>query len=134
LDEQQVSWLLIEPGWPVVAADGGEIGYVQDVVGDNTEDIFDGLAISTSLFEDVKYVPSEKVGRIFERRVELLVASNDVTQLSDFLEPPPSLEIDSAKPEWSDRILREVAPVETRAEAVPFWKRLSVWLRSRTRR
>jgi hypothetical protein len=134
VDEQQVSWLLIEPGWAVVAADGSHVGYVQEVVGDDSVDIFDGLALSTSLFDDLKYVPAEKVGRIFDRRVELLVSSNDVQQLEEFLEPPPSLDIDADKPVWSDRVLEKVAPVHTGAEAVTFWKRLRVWFRSRSNR
>jgi hypothetical protein len=130
VDGQQVSWLVIEPGWAVVAADGSHVGYVEEVVGDDEEDVFNGLALSTSLFDDLKYVPSEKVGRIFEGRVELLVASSDVRQLEDFLEPPPSLDIDADKPSWSDRVLEEVAPVHTTAEAVPFWKRLRAWFAS----
>ena len=134
MDEQQVSWLVIEPGWAVVATDGSHVGYVQEVVGDDTADIFDGLALSTSLFDDLKYIPSEKVGRIFDRRVELLVSSNDVQQLGDFLEPPPSLDIGADKPVWSDRLLEEIAPVHTGAKAVPFWKRLLVWFRSRSNR
>ena len=43
-----VSWLLIEPGWKVRAADGSEVGEVDEVVGDSNVDIFDGLAIATS--------------------------------------------------------------------------------------
>lgn len=134
MDEPQVSWLVIEQGWAVVAADGSHVGYVQEVVGDDSEDIFDGLALSTSLFDDVKYVAAEKVGRIFEGRVELTVPSSGVDQLQEFLEPPPSLEIDSARPAWSDRVLEDVAPVHTRAEAIPFWKRLRAWVESRRRR
>jgi len=65
-----------------VAADGGEIGYVQEVVGDEGKDVFDGIAVSTSLFQELKYVPSEKVGRIFEGRVELNVGSNDAARSS----------------------------------------------------
>ena len=133
MGEQQVSWLVIEPGWAVVAADGSDVGYVEEVVGDDDKDIFDGLALSTSLFEGVKYVPSEKVGRIFQGRVELTVDSNDVRQLEGFLEPPPSLDIDADKPSWSDRVLEEVAPVQARGQAVPFWKRLRVWLLARRR-
>jgi hypothetical protein len=130
MNEQQVSWLVIEPGWAVVAADGSTVGYVQEVVGDDDADVFDGLALSTSLFDDLKYVPSEKVGRIFDRRVELLVASTDVRELEAFLEPPPSLDIDADKPSWSDRVLEDVAPVHTSAEPVPFWKRLRAWFAS----
>ena len=133
MDEQQVSWLVVQPGWSVVAADGNAIGYVQEVVGDEGKDIFDGIALSTSLFDQLKYVPSEKVGRIFEGRVELTVGSNDARQLEQFLESPPSLEIGAEKPVWSDRVLEHVHPVETHAEAVPFRKRLGAWLRSKRR-
>ena len=43
-----VSWLLIEAGWKVLAADGSEVGKVDEVTGDSNADIFDGLAIATS--------------------------------------------------------------------------------------
>ena len=29
-----VSWLLVEPGWKVVASEGSEVGKVDEVVGD----------------------------------------------------------------------------------------------------
>jgi hypothetical protein len=134
MSEQQVSWLVIEPGWAVVAGDGSHVGYVDEIVGDDDEDIFDGLAISTSLFDEPKYMPSEKVGRIFDGRVELRIGSSDVQALEEFLEPPPSLDIDADKPSWSDRVLEEVRPVHTDAEAVPFWKRLRAWFASIARR
>ena len=31
-----VSWLVIESGWDVVGSDGGEIGKVDEIVGDDT--------------------------------------------------------------------------------------------------
>src|SRR5438874_832947 len=43
-----VSWLMIETGWDVLAADGTKVGEVEEIAGDDTEDIFDGLAIATS--------------------------------------------------------------------------------------
>jgi hypothetical protein len=133
VDEQQVSWLVVEPGWAVVAADGSEVGYVQEVVGDEGKDIFDGVVLSTSLFHEPRYVPSEKVGPIFQGRLELAVGSNDVSQLEEFLEPPPSLDIMADKASWSDRLLEDVAPASGTAKAVPFWKRAWVWLLSKRR-
>jgi hypothetical protein len=130
MDEQQLSWLVIEPGWAVVATDGSEVGYVEQIVGDSGEDIFDGLSISTSIFDEPRYVPSEKVGRIFEGRVELTVASNDIEALAEFLEPPPSLDIDADKASWSDRVLEGVTDVDTTPDRVPFWKRIGPWLAS----
>jgi hypothetical protein len=134
VNERQVSWLLIEPGWAVVATDGSEIGYVDEVVGDDGADIFDGLAISSGLFENPRYLPSEKVGRIFEGKVELRVDSNDLQRLDDFLEPPPSLDIGADKPSWSDRVLEEVASVDSKPKSVSLGKRIVPWLRSILRR
>ena len=45
-----LSWLMIRVGWKVFAADGSEVGEVDEIAGDDTEDIFDGLAIATSSF------------------------------------------------------------------------------------
>jgi len=60
VDEQQLSWLVIEPGWSVVSSDGTEIGYVERVVGDSDEDVFNGLSISPSFFDEPRYIPSER--------------------------------------------------------------------------
>ena len=133
MDEGQVSWLVVEPGWSVVAADGSEIGYVQEVVGDDDKDIFDGIAVSTSLVSETRYVPSEKVGPIYEGRVELTVASNEAGELERFLEPPPSLEIGPEKASWSDRVLEDVEPAPSHAQRVSPWKRARAWLASRGR-
>ncbi len=66
-----VAWVLIEPGWHVFDRDGGELGKVDEVVGDAGSDIFNGLTVSHGLLRQSVYVPSERVGRIFEGRVEL---------------------------------------------------------------
>src|SRR5437667_12142059 len=66
-----VSWLMIRGGWKVVAADGSEVGEVDEVAGDDTEDIFDGLAIATSSFGKPRYVPAEQVAGITQGVVRL---------------------------------------------------------------
>ncbi len=60
-----VSWLLIEPGWEVVDANGNNVGTVDEVLGDPDTDIWDGLTV------DGKYVPAEQVASIVEGRMTL---------------------------------------------------------------
>jgi hypothetical protein len=88
-----VSWLMIEPGWKVVAADGSEVGRVEEIVGDTGVDIFNGLSISTSLLAGPRYVPAEVVDRITEGSVALRLSPDEVKGLGAYQEPPPSEEI-----------------------------------------
>jgi hypothetical protein len=60
-----VSWLMIEPGWEVVDADGNRVGKVDEVLGDGEADIWDGLTVSG------EYVPAEDVAQIVEGRITL---------------------------------------------------------------
>jgi hypothetical protein len=134
MEEQQLSWLSIEPGWKVVSSDGTEIGYVEQTVGDSDEDIFNGLSVSLDFFDEPRYVPSEKVGRIFDDRVEILYTAEEAKRLDEFLEPPPSLDIDAEKASWSDRLIEGVTDIDPRPDDVPRWKRVVPWLKSRLRR
>ncbi len=65
-----VSWLLIEPGWQVVDANGEKVGRVETVTGDSNADIFDGLEVRSGLLE-TRYVPSEQVASIVQGEVRL---------------------------------------------------------------
>ena len=80
-----VSWLLIRPGWKVVAADGSEVGEVDEIAGDDTEDLFDGLAVATSAFGKPRYVLSEQVGEITDRVVHLTISRAQFEQLGEYL-------------------------------------------------
>lgn len=88
-----VSWLLIEPGWAVVAADGTEIGEIEELIGDAESDIFNGLAVSTGLFAKPKYVPAERVAEITEGAVKLDLPADALEHLDDHEQQPPSAEI-----------------------------------------
>jgi uncharacterized protein YrrD len=101
-----VSWFMIEAGWKVVDPAGNEIGTVESVVGDSAEDIFNGLAVSTGLLEDTRYVPSERVQEITEGQVQLSVAADELEQMEEFEEPPASLEIEGEKASLLSRIFR----------------------------
>jgi hypothetical protein len=84
-----VSWLLIEPGWKVVAADGADVGKVDEVVGDTGKDIFNGLSIATGLMSKPRYLPAERVRRITEGSVELDVPADAVERLEEHEQQPP---------------------------------------------
>jgi hypothetical protein len=66
-----VAWLVVDHGWEVVSSDGEKVGTVDEVLGDENADIFDGLAVGSGLLKKPKYVPAERVGEIVEGRVTL---------------------------------------------------------------
>jgi hypothetical protein len=79
-----VSWLLIEPGWKVVAADGQNVGRVEAVTGDSNADIFDGIAFAAGALARPRYVPAEQVDAIEEGVVRLSVAKAAVRALTEY--------------------------------------------------
>jgi uncharacterized protein YrrD len=81
---EEVSWLVIEPGWTVAATDGKEVGTVHEVLGDAEADIFDGLAVSHGLLKRARYVPAESVREITEGRVVLAVTADVFRRLDEY--------------------------------------------------
>jgi Uncharacterized protein conserved in bacteria (DUF2171) len=104
-----VSWLVVEPGWKVVDAVGQDVGSVDEVVGDSSNDIFNGLSIATSLLGKPRYVPSEQVGAITQGRVQLMLTKDQVGRLDEFEEPPTTAEI---LPDEAGVVQRAEAAVE----------------------
>jgi hypothetical protein len=99
-----VSWLAVEHGWSVVASDGEQIGSVSKVLGDETADIFDGLAVRHGHSGSTKYVPAEKVAEIVTGKVTLSLSSADAEALGDYETPPPEIVITSEKAPWWARV------------------------------
>jgi uncharacterized protein DUF2171 len=123
-----VSWLVIERGWEVVDRDGAEVGRVEEVVGDSSIDIFDGLSIYTSLLDRPRYVPAEKVLEITQGRVRLDYTEVEVERLAEYEEPPTTAELESEKAGLLTRLEAKVeAPVRARPRHENVWRRL--WLR-----
>jgi hypothetical protein len=89
----EVSWLVIEKGWKVVSADGEEVGWVDEIVGDSGKDIFNGLSISEGVLKGKRYVAAEHVALIREGSVELDVPAAEIEHLEGYGEAPPSEEI-----------------------------------------
>lgn len=137
-----VSWLMIKPGWKVLASDGGEVGEVDEVAGDDTEDIFDGLAIATSAFGKPRYVPAEQVGEITDGVVHLSLSAAEVEQLGEYLEPATSAEIEPDSKGGAGETLaaeaRELegeafAPIQRHEHPMNIWRRIAFFFRRRAR-
>jgi uncharacterized protein YrrD len=82
-----VSWKVVEPGWRVVGRDGEEVGRVDEVLGDASADIFNGLAVSAGLLKSRRYLPAERVVEIVEGEVRVDAGADELEELE---EPPPS--------------------------------------------
>jgi hypothetical protein len=130
MSDDPVSWFLIEPGWTVVDANGREIGTVDEVAGDSSDDIFNGLSISTSLLGKPRYVPSEQVAAITEGRVQLKLSKEEIERLGEFEEPPTTAEI---LPEGAGAVRRAEAaveaPIHRQTERLNFFTRMRHALR-----
>jgi len=133
-----VSWLMIRPGWKVFASDGSDVGAVDEVAGDDTVDIFDGLAIATSAFGKPRYVPAEQVGQIFEGEVHLTITREQAQSLGEYMEPATSAEIEpDSKGGLGETIgadVREVeakafAPIEKREHEMNVYRRIAFFFR-----
>ena len=122
-----VSWFLIERGWKVADRDGEEVGAVDEIVGDSTDDIFNGLAISTTLLGKPRYVPAESVGTITEGHVRLTLTKDEVDGLDEYEEPATSAEISAEGAGLLTRAEASVeAPIRSHEEHVNVWRRM--WL------
>lgn len=135
-----VSWLMIKPGWKVLAEDGSEIGFVDEVAGDDTEDIFDGLAVAESALGKPRYVLAEQVVEITDGVVRLSLTREQAGQLSEFLNPATSEEIEpdskggigeSLGSELRELEGKVLAPTQRREHSLNIWSRLVLFFRRR---
>lgn len=78
-----VSWLVVEPGWAVVDAEGNRLGQVKEIVGDQNDDIFNGVAVSGGLLKPTRYVPAEVVDGIENGLVRLRISRADFERLGE---------------------------------------------------
>ena len=133
-----VSWLMIETGWKVIASDGSEVGEVDEIAGDSSLDIFDGLAIATSAFGKPRYVTAEQVAEITEGTVRLKLTKDQVDQLGEYLEPATSAEIEgdnraglgaSVGAEARELEGKVFAPTQKREHSMNLWRRIAFFFR-----
>jgi uncharacterized protein YrrD len=81
-----ISWKGVEKGWPVYDRDGGEIGTIHEIAGDEQADIFDGFGVRVHMLGHVKFVPAEIVASIAVGEVRLTISGSDVAPLEDMRE------------------------------------------------
>jgi hypothetical protein len=123
-----VSWFLIEPGWRVVDADGNDVGRVEEVLGDSSIDIFDGLSIASGIVARPRYVPAEQVGEIVEGTVKLALDRQAVEQLGEFEEPAVQEQIEPVGASRLARLEQRVIPTDDRPGQVGIVRRALEWL------
>jgi hypothetical protein len=135
--DDPVSWLLIRRGWKVVSSDGAAVGNVDEVVGDDEHDIFDGLAVAISALGKPRYVPSEQVGEITEGVVRLKLAEADAARLGEYLEPATSAVIEpddtgglgeTLGADVRDAEAKVLAPTQRHEHSMNVWRRIAFWL------
>ena len=133
-----VSWLMIETGWKVLAADGTEVGKVDEVAGDSSADIFDGLAVATSALGKPRYVPAEEIVSIEPGIVRLRLTRDRTEQLDEYLEPATSAAIEPDSKGGVGETLaadarklegKAFAPTQTHEHSMNFWRRLAFYFR-----
>jgi hypothetical protein len=136
--DHPVSWLLVRVGWKVVSSDGEEVGHVDEVAGDDTEDIFDGLAVATTAFGKPRYVLSEQVAQITEGTVNLTLTRAQFEQLDEYLEPATSEQVEpESKGGLAETVradTREIegnllAPTQRHEHSMNIWRRIAFWFR-----
>jgi hypothetical protein len=136
--DDPVSWLLIRPGWKVVAADGSEVAEVDEVAGDDNADIFNGLAIATSALGKPRYVPAEQIGEITDGVVHVTLTAEQVEHLDEYLEPATTAQIEADSKGGTGATLaadvREAeakvfAPIQRHEHPMNFYRRVAFFIR-----
>jgi hypothetical protein len=122
-----VSWLMIEPGWRVIAADDQQVGRVEEVTGDSNSDIFDGLAVASTLWAHQRYVAAESVGQIFPGEVYLLVDAAAMEGLPEYKEPAEEAEIESEKASFLQREEEHIVHTPTKPHDTSLIHRVLEW-------
>jgi hypothetical protein len=83
-DEEVISWMALEEGTEVVAADGESVGKVAKVIADVQKDIFSGITFRTGLLSTQRFAPAALVETITPQAVRLSVSSTEADELEDY--------------------------------------------------
>ncbi len=98
-------------------------GEVEDVVGDETADIFDGLSVRIAALETPRYVPAEQVGSIVDGAVRLQLTSDELAAQPEHTEPAASVQISPAEAVRPDSDVERLASI-ARPGPASWWHRL----------
>jgi hypothetical protein len=90
-----ISYLVLEPGTAVYAAEETEIGTVEHVLFVPEEDIFDGIVVQTPA--GLRFVDASAVDRIYERCVITTLTAEQARELPPPKDAPPVFQVDPAE-------------------------------------
>lgn len=76
-----IAYEVLDPGVPVYALDGGQVGTVDHVVAAPDEDIFHGIVISSGAGR--KFVPADDIASLHERGVDLRIDADAIAGLPE---------------------------------------------------
>lgn len=79
--DDEISWLALEAGTKVLTSDGRHVGHVTHVLGDLSEDVFDGIGVSHGLLGQI-LLPRAVVARITRGAVHLAVPEAEVGKVA----------------------------------------------------
>jgi len=82
LPDDEISWLALEIGTRVLTSDGKMLGHVTHVLGDLSEDIFDGIGLRHGLLGQI-LIPRSAIARITRGAVHLAVAESEVAKVTE---------------------------------------------------
>lgn len=68
-DETPIAWTALRRQTPVVGADGSEIGTMEEVLGDEGDDIFHGLVVKRAGGGERVELPAAHVKKMTERHI-----------------------------------------------------------------
>ena len=90
---EPISYLVLEEGTPVFAADGEEVGHVAHVLADEEQDVFDGIVIAHGLGHHA-FADADQCAAIHEHGVTLTVTGAEAQSLPEPSANPAVLEDD----------------------------------------
>jgi uncharacterized protein YrrD len=70
-----ISYMVLEPGTPVLSSDGARIGEVDHVLADDSVDVFDGIVVSRGPGRGHAFADADQVDAVYERGVVLNVTA-----------------------------------------------------------
>jgi len=75
--DDEISWLALTAGTRVLTSDGHAVGHVTHVLGDLSEDVFDGIGVSHGLLGQVM-LPRRAIARITRAAVHLAIPNAEL--------------------------------------------------------
>jgi hypothetical protein len=96
-----ISYMVLEPGTPVLSSDGVRIGAVDHVLADDSVDVFDGIVVARGAGRGHVFADADDVESVYERGVVLKVDAAQAEALPQPSENPAVVHDDPADPHHS---------------------------------